>query len=264
MNPSFILLHSHQHLASLVPIVLTGVQWPSLEILILAFLISGAMFSGAYCYLWIISSRFILESYWDKVLLHGWVCLWTHFVAQDDFELLSYLNLHRAGLIDTYDHACFHIVNFQLAFNFIFSIFVFQDLFFFFTDYDYESLSRFMIHNLFLLWDASFNLRSILAGPLLYVVVSSLGLPLGRQTLTLDAQESLNGCHLYTIVRKFSWSRRVENSRIQYSCPCLKNFLLLVWCEVSKKPLLSYVFLIFCLFQCLWAEVSKMVNASWG
>lgn len=121
-----------------------------------------------------------------------------------------------------------------------------------------------MTHNLFLLWDASFNLRSILAGPLLYVVVSSLGLPLGRQTLTLDAQESLNGCHLYTIVRKFSWSRRVENSRIQYSCPCLKNFLLLVWCEVSKKPLLSYVFLIFCLFQCLWAEVSKMVNASWG
>lgn len=129
MNPSFILLHSHQHLASLVPIVLTGVQWPSLEILILAFLISGAMFSGAYCYPWIISSRFILESYWDKVLLQGWVCLWTHFVAQDDFELLSYLNLHRAGLTDTYDHACFHFVNFQLAFNFIFSIFVFQDLF---------------------------------------------------------------------------------------------------------------------------------------
>lgn len=135
------------------------------------------MFSGDYCYLWIISSRFILKSYWDEVLLHGWVCLWTHFVAQDDFELLSYLNLHRAGLTDTYDHACFHFVNYQLVFNFIFSIFVFQDLF---TDYDYESLSRFMIHNLFLLWGISFNSLSILAGPLLYVVVSSLGLAAGN------------------------------------------------------------------------------------
>lgn len=105
---------------------------------------------------------------------------------------------------DTYYHACFHVVNFQLVLSFIFYIFLFLS---------FETFLQIMTMNhLVDSWSTIFfysEVHLLILSQSLQVLCclywSSLwGLVLGRQTLTLDAQESLNVFHLYTIVRKFS------------------------------------------------------------